>query len=495
MKKSIMIAAALLLVSAALIYLATPSKVVKDPHKIEIQSVNIYNSNLEEENITAQISSKMLAQTLSHYDRSKMPHPFSPSQIKEGNIDINYLDNGETKHIKLGNVNVVYESADKGGYQIKDSNKLLADINKLIVPEKTLIAEPRVDAPDEVQHWAQYEIDNCIRMLTVDGFFRDESQSGELIKIKIQVNKITDLQLVKTLTFAGNTTIDLYQLDFKLQPKDLSNQSLFTLDGDGWIASGDNFTYADAKGYELKKGQLYLLIHNDNGKLTSMGIRRAEILTDQWCDDLLAYYNYPPGVNFNLSEKELQALRDYWMWEEDWSFTMPCYNGYGDVWKVGLGYSHEWGIGIPYDRIGSTSRSTGELAAYYFATISDIYFDGLTVTSFSGFYGDDPDGPGFSVNQYIACTQPDCETSRGIHVGDTVEALRTAYPEIKKQEDYEPENDKESGIATHDSCWVYAPEKSNRSIMFLTKNDVIVQIDMADGLDGQYTTPKWTGRY
>ena len=388
-----------------------------------------------------------------------------------------------------------YESSFKGGYQIKDGSKLLAEINKLIVPENILTAEPKVDAPEEVQLWAQYEIDNCIHMLTVDGFFRDEGQSGELIKIKIQANKITDLQLVKTLMFADNATIDLYQLDFKLQPKVVSDQSLFTFDGDGWIASDDNFAFGDAKGCEIKKGQLYLLIHNDNGKLTSMGIRRAESLTDQWCYDLLAYYNYPPGVNFNLSEKEIQALRDYWRWEADWSFTMPCYNGYGDVWKVGLGYSNEWGIGIPYDLIGSTSRTTGELAAYYFTMVSDIYFNGLTVTSFSGFYGDDPNGPGFSVNQYIACTQPDCETSRGIHVGDTVEALRTVYPEIKKQEGYEPENDKESGIAVHDSCWVYTPEKSNRSIMFLTKDDVIVQIDIADGLDGQYTTPKWIRKY
>lgn len=375
-----------------------------------------------------------------------------------------------------------------GCSEVNDNNNEESD-----VPEAASIL--KIEASEDVQLWGQYEIDNLIHMLTVDGFFKDESQSGGLIKIKIQESKITGLEPAKRLEFASGTTIDLYRLDFKLLPKDLTDKSLFSLDGDGWIASDDNFIFGDASGYEVKKGQLYLLIHNDNGTLTSMGIRRAESLTDQWCGDLLAYYNYPPGVNFNLSEKEIQDFRDYWKWEADWSFTMPCYNGDGDVWNVGLGYAYEWGIGIPYDYIGSTNRSAEDLVAYSFSTVSFNYFNGLTVTSFNGFYGDDPNGADFSVNQYIACFQPDCKTSRGIHVGDTVEALSIAYPEIKKQEGYEPEYDEESGIAAHDSCWFYAPERTNRSILFLTKDDIIVQIDMADGLDGQYTTPRWTGKY
>lgn len=375
-----------------------------------------------------------------------------------------------------------------GCSKVNDNNNKKSD-----VPQNT--STIKIDASEEVQLWAQYEIDNLIHMLTVDGFLKDESQSGGLIKIKILENKITGLQLAKRLEFAGGTSIDLYQLDFRLLTKDLTDQSLFSLDGDGWIASDDNFVFGDASGCEIKKGQLYLLIHNDNGVVTSMGIRRAESLTDQWCKDLLAYYNYPPGANFNLSEKEIQDLRDYWKWESDWSFTMPCYNGYGDVWNVGLGYANEWGIGIPYGYIGSTSKPTEDLVAYSFSTVSYNYFEGLTVKSFNGFYGDDPNGVGFSANQYIACIQPDCKTSRGIHVDDTVEVLKIAYPEIKKDERYEPEYNEESGIASHDSCWYYAPERTNRSILFLTKDGIIVQIDMADGLDGQITSPSWIGKY
>jgi hypothetical protein len=263
------------------------------------------------------------------------------------------------------------------------------------VSESDQSESDKIEASEDVQQWAQYEIDNLIRMLTVDGFFKDESQSGGLITINIQENKITGLELAKRLEFTDDTKIDLYQLDFKLLPKDLSDHSLFSLDSDGWITSDDNFVFGDAAGCEVKKGQLYLLIHNDKGTLTSMGVRRAESLTDQWCEDLLAYYNYPPGVNFNLSEKEIQDFRDYWKWEADWSFTMPCYNGYGDSWNVGLGNANEWGIGIPYDYIGSTSEPAEDLVAYSFSTVSHIYYDGLSVTSLNGFYGDDPNGVDF----------------------------------------------------------------------------------------------------
>jgi len=363
------------------------------------------------------------------------------------------------------------------------------------VPEIIKQAESdKIEASEDVRLWAQYEIDNLVHMLTVDGFFKDDNQFGSLITIDIEENIITNLELVKTLEFHNNTTVDLYQLDFKLLPENLTDQSLFALDENGWITSDNNFNFGDAKNYTAEKGQLYLLIHIDDGSLTSMGIRRAETLTEEWCEDLLAYYNYPLGVNFNMSEEELQSLYEYWKWEADWSFTMPCYNGYGDTWNVGIGNAYEWGIGIPYEFIGSTDEPAQDLVAYTFSTINRIYYDGLTVISFGGFYGDGPDGIGFAVNQYISCTQPDCKTSRGIHVGDTVDSLCTAYPEVYKDEDYLADYNEESGIVAHDDCWLYTPENSNRSILFLTKNNIIVQIDMADGLDGQITSPSWTGK-
>ena len=352
-----------------------------------------------------------------------------------------------------------------------------------------------IDAPIDVQSWAQYEIDNLIRMLSVDGFYINANGSDSLTKVEIQDNKITKLYLMRKLGFSNDTTIDLYRIEFKLLPRNLTVQNLFTLDSGGWITSDENFTYGDANGYEQKNGALYLLIHDDKGQLTSMGIRRAEMLTDKWCEDLLAYYNYPPGVNFALSNEEIQAIYDYWQFDVAWSFKMPCNNGYGDVWYVGLGDAHEWGIGVPYENVGSKSMPADGIAGILFTSVRDFYYDGLVVTSLDGFYGDDPNGPGFSVNQYITTTQADCETARGVHVGDTVETLKMLYPEVINNDEQTVDFNPELLTPEYDNSWVYAPENSNRSILFLVKDGVIVQIDIADGLDGQYTSPRGTLKY
>jgi hypothetical protein len=367
--------------------------------------------------------------------------------------------------------------------------------NSAVPDVKAVSSRDKIEASPEVLVWAQMEIDKLIYMLTVDGFPPDDSPSSNLITIEVKENKIINLKLVKTLAFHDNTTIDLYELDFQLLSPNLPDTNIFIADEDGWINSDDNYIYSDANGNEKKNGQLYLLLKNNNGTLTSMGIRRADHLTEQWCKDLLADYNYPPGAKYKWSEQELRKIRKYWEWDVEWSFTMPCNNGYGDTWHVGLGNAYEFGLGIPYEIYGMTSETDEDLGAYAFSNISTRYYDGLTVITLDGFYGNDPDGIGFSVNQYISSTQPDCKTSRGIHVGDTVETLTARYPEVYEKEDYEAVYSKESGGAEHDSCWLYTPEQSNRSILFLTQNDIIVQIDIADGLDEQDTSPRWIGQY
>ena len=196
-----------------------------------------------------------------------------------------------------------------------------------------------------------------------------------------------------------------------------------------------------------------------------------------------------------LSKEEIQKIQQYWSFNQDWSFSMPCNNGYGDIWYVGLGNANEWGIGIPYQYLGTTTEPALDFAALSFTTITKIYYDGLHVMALSDFRDGGMGDDNFAPNYYISTTQPDCQTSRGIRVGNTIDELQDAYPEAYENEGYWTDFNVESGIVDHDNCWVYAPEGSNRSILFLIKNNIIVQIDLADGLDGQITSPSWTGKY
>ncbi len=329
-----------------------------------------------------------------------------------------------------------------------------------------------VDAPEEVVQWAQYEIDQLVRMLKESGFV--PAGGSEPVTVEILESRIVDLRLERALEFHQGNTLRLYSLDFRLEPEVIMPEGIFILDEDGWIPSDHNFLYADATGVEWGKGQLYLLISDDGSALSGLGIRRAEAeLTDEWCAELQAYFGYPPGVWFDDSPETIQAIMEYWTWDEAWCFTMPNEDWYDGDWSVGLGYAHEWGLGIPYEFLGWEDAPAQDLVALSFSTVRKRSYEGLTVITLDGFYGDTEDGIGFAPIQYIACTQPDCVTARGVSVGDSAQAVREAYPEAYLNED----------------CLVYAPEGTNRSILFVVRDGIVVQIDMADGLDGQYTTP------
>ncbi len=339
-------------------------------------------------------------------------------------------------------------------------------------PDSVPVSIGVVDASEDVVRWAQYEIEQLIRMLEESGFL--PTAEPETVFVEIAESQITNLQLEKELPFHQNGTLRLYALDFRLQPAATIPEGIFVLDEEGWIPSAHNFRYADANGVECESGQLYLLISDDGATLSSIGIRRAQGgLTDAWCTDLQAYFGYPPGVWFDHSPEALQSIMDYWAWDEEWSFTMPNEDWYDGDWSVGLGYAHEWGLGIPYEFLGWEDAPAQDLVALSFSTVRKRSYEGLTVITLDGFYGNTEEGIEFAPIQYIACTQPDCATARGISVGDSAQAVREAYPEVYPNED----------------CLVYAPEGTNRSILFVVRDGVVVQIDMADGLDGQYTAP------
>ncbi|NCB63123.1 MAG: hypothetical protein EOM52_05830 [Clostridia bacterium] len=203
----------------------------------------------------------------------------------------------------------------------------------------------------------------------------------------------------------------------------------------------------------------------------------------------------PLGIDTQLSQEEIESIKNAWAFDAEWAMTTPWPEGNGDPWHVGLGNAYEATLGLPYDGIDITSEPAQDLVALSFGTVEYHYYDGFSLMLFSDFYGDKTDEPSYSVAAYISTTQPDCETPRGIHPGSTLAETNKAYPELQKQEGYWTENNPDSGNASHDSCYVYAPEGTNRSILFLIKDDIVVQIDMADGLDGQLWSPSGPGVY
>ena len=133
MKKKALTAGIMLCLIIISIYFSTPSPIVKNPDNVQIHWVSVVNSKYKTEDITSQIDRNQLVQTIGCYSRSRIPYRFAPYQVAVGDIDIGYFDNGRLKHISLGKVNVVYESADKGGYKIYNNSKLINEINKMVI--------------------------------------------------------------------------------------------------------------------------------------------------------------------------------------------------------------------------------------------------------------------------------------------------------------------------------------------------------------------------
>ena len=132
MKKKVFVSGIILCLVAFAINLSIPSPIINNVDKIQIYAVSVINSKYEDVDITSQIDSGKLARVISSYNRSKVPHHFAPHQMSVDDIEIDYIYDNETRHIVLGSVNVVYESADKGGYTIYDSDQLMNDVNKMI---------------------------------------------------------------------------------------------------------------------------------------------------------------------------------------------------------------------------------------------------------------------------------------------------------------------------------------------------------------------------
>ena len=98
----------------------------------QIDSYDISQVEYNGEDITERVDCDLLVSIVSKYKCSRLPHKFAPHQISQVEVEINGTADSKPLHILLGDINVVYRSANKGGYTIQNSEELLTEILHII---------------------------------------------------------------------------------------------------------------------------------------------------------------------------------------------------------------------------------------------------------------------------------------------------------------------------------------------------------------------------
>lgn len=127
MKKKIIVigSAAIVMIIAAILFFSQPKKIVDTAYDIGRVT---YNGN----DVTEQVDCEKLASIVSNYTCSRLPHTFAPTQTSQVVVELNGSDGNNPLHILLGDINVAYESANRGGYTIQNGKALLTELLNII---------------------------------------------------------------------------------------------------------------------------------------------------------------------------------------------------------------------------------------------------------------------------------------------------------------------------------------------------------------------------
>jgi len=95
-----------------------------------ISSTIIINNNKIDDEATV----SEIIRILKKYETKKNYNPF-PMQSDSYAMEINYMDNYEPRNIILGELNIIYESADESVFEIIEGDKLLNELQELLKKE------------------------------------------------------------------------------------------------------------------------------------------------------------------------------------------------------------------------------------------------------------------------------------------------------------------------------------------------------------------------
>jgi hypothetical protein len=114
-------------------YFLQSETIVENPELLHIGRVASY-SNGEGTEITESVDLNKLADILSRYQRGRIPKSFNSYSLSEIRYQINGAYGNDSLHILVGDLNIVYSGRTNGGFEIKNSRMLLAEIDALIKP-------------------------------------------------------------------------------------------------------------------------------------------------------------------------------------------------------------------------------------------------------------------------------------------------------------------------------------------------------------------------
>lgn len=116
-------------------YFLQPKAIVENPELLDIARVTSY-SNSEGTEITESVDLNKLADILSRYQRGGIRKSFTSYSLSKIRYEINGTYNNDPLHILVGDLNIVYGGRRNrnGGFVIKNSSMLLAEIDALINP-------------------------------------------------------------------------------------------------------------------------------------------------------------------------------------------------------------------------------------------------------------------------------------------------------------------------------------------------------------------------
>ncbi len=132
-KKRIIFIIVLIFAAVGSFMFFVPQKFFCSKNNIEIHSVDVFVDGRKKD-ITEEIDTKSLEKYIVLMEGKRVKTNFAPFEGSKVKYEINGIYNNKPFHVLLGenNINYLYESSEKGGYKINNSDVWISIVDNLI---------------------------------------------------------------------------------------------------------------------------------------------------------------------------------------------------------------------------------------------------------------------------------------------------------------------------------------------------------------------------